>query len=74
MENYREDFEAWFLSLDSDFTDENLARCDHGNKYFYITIQALYEQYCELREIKEAMFQFRDNPITANKYSMLELI
>ena len=46
----REGFEAWFLALDYDLTRDCLSRTGEG--YFFITTQALWEQFKRIKELE----------------------
>lgn len=50
MTEVRKDFERWFLSLSRDFGSEELTRISSTGKYFYITTEQLFKQFCLIRE------------------------
>lgn len=53
MSTIKQRFEEWFLSLNSDFGDEELTYSDSRHRYFYTTTQAMYTQFCELDTFKD---------------------
>lgn len=55
MTKVRRDFERWFLSLSKDFGNEELTQISSTGKYFYITTQALFEQFCRIQELERRL-------------------
>lgn len=47
----RSEFEKWFLSLNHDFTRDDLYRRKRDGKYFFTKVQALYEQHVKIQEL-----------------------
>lgn len=58
MSNYQDEFEKWFLSLDSDFGQEELVKFPNG-KYFYTTTRALYDLFCQVRGLEQDAERYR---------------
>lgn len=53
MNELRREFENYFLSLDRDFGREELTTISSTGRYFYTTTQALYDQFCEIKKLKD---------------------
>ena len=46
-----EEFEKWFLKLNSDFSKEDLAPGRNGS-YFYTATKSLYKQFVDIKRMK----------------------
>lgn len=55
---YKEEFEEWFLGLDYDFREMNKLSIGTSGKYFFTTTQALYDQFCHIKNLEKALAEF----------------
>lgn len=60
-EELMEEFEHWFLGLSYDFGREALSRCGGNGKYFYITTQQLFTQFCKIKELEGEVEHWKAN-------------
>lgn len=59
MNELKSEFENYFLSLDRDFSREELSTVSSG-KYFYTKTQTMYEQFCEIKKLKSELKEIVD--------------
>jgi hypothetical protein len=73
----KKEFEAWFLRLNPDFTEDDLSGTKADREYFFTTTEALWTQFTKIQtlnakvqELEASMKRFLDANTTLEYWAM----